>query len=112
MVRTFEVNKVYLVNENDEDILISIGKNKGCLTKNSEVDIDKTCEMFLADIRNKLIAMHIKEKYFSDFSVFDKTQKKKYMLTAFSLGCLSVFFILTQAENQLIFSQLDECQET
>lgn len=57
------ISNRYGVNENDEDILISIGKNKGCLTKNSEVDIDKTCEMFLADIRNNKLGRLSFEKY-------------------------------------------------
>ena len=57
------ISSRYGVNENDEDILISIGKNKGCLTKNSEVDIDKTCEMFLADIRNNKLGRLSFEKY-------------------------------------------------
>ena len=53
----------YNVEENDEDLLLAIGLNKGCLTKNGEVDIDKTCEMILSDIRNNKFGRLSFEKY-------------------------------------------------
>lgn len=53
----------YNVEENDEDLLLAIGLSKGCLTKNGEVDIDKTCEMILSDIRNNKFGRLSFEKY-------------------------------------------------
>lgn len=59
------ISNRYEVNENDENILNSIGHSKKCITKNNEVDLDKTCELVLNDIRNNKLGRLSYEKSIS-----------------------------------------------
>lgn len=46
------INSRYDVDESDKDLLTLIGKSKGCLKANGEVDETKTIELIINDIRN------------------------------------------------------------
>ncbi|MDO5440107.1 MAG: ribosome biogenesis GTPase YlqF [Erysipelotrichaceae bacterium] len=49
------LNSRYDINEEDDDLLYSIGVAKNCLAKDNKIDYIKACEMVLNDIRsNKL----------------------------------------------------------
>lgn len=56
------LNARYEVNEEADDLLAQIGYNKSCLGKNSEVDITKTSELILNDIRNNKLGRISYEK--------------------------------------------------
>ena len=57
------LNNRYNVNESSNDIFNDIGRNKGCITKNAEVDETKTAELILNDIRNNKLGRISYEKY-------------------------------------------------
>ena len=52
----------YGINENSLNLLYDIGLNKKCITKNGEVDITKTSELILNDIRNNKLGRISYEK--------------------------------------------------